>query len=1479
MPTQDPISNVNINRPISNQAGSISCLGSLLPTSVTAYNNRDLIPNGYIDEVGTPSRYIQSPYLRLGNMSVFDKMYTTLLPSDRIYVEFWYSVSSKTTGTRIQDQGNILGFGALGGGAGSSLINALGISRIGDIEPIKSDWTYHICEGETKINRKFVLQASDFVEIDNQKYARITLPDYVIGVLGVTYSPISFVTPSTPITDDQRAEVAQKTPDEIYKALGFLKSPSQLTDTEIRIILGIPTQIDELGSLGNPSGRLKAWPHTYEGGIAAEYTNYSFYSDENFFYQVDRDTRKNLFRSDNESRVLSAANQNAGFTNAYNRRSADSHSYTNKSIDDITDKAILIKIQGKYKKYDTQKKTTESVSVTLKAGDTVYVSYVGGEPILRQGIETDMRFFLFQTDYVNVLPPNDYVKTWNFKKYKFRLPKNKDFLKVTLYDLQKDYATIKKINDAEAAYQATNNKAYQDDKTALEAQLTSFEVEGQRLCETKAANGVVGRPFILGCYFIDSRGFCSCDFSKNDEVKVLVPYADIRDKQTFNAILSQIQKEVGPAYDANGEIVIDTAKSALFDDFYFDVDEFINTLYTDNEKFGYERRLANSIKQFKAPTIQVEKVTTSDGLRKITYQLVPNTGSCYRLDLVRASLENKFNLSAFELFTYNTTAADSVSLIQEWATRLDLYGSKFEYVTVNGKPSNLACNPSFTYDVGYASKGTVTSDALMRTPEIIPDKKLSTKARIYVETFQQYNPLRKNGGIWVGTKPFAFPNFSVATDKFNNYACVAYTDPLTNVLKYRIFDNNVVLQELRLLSTDAYQKDVGLPQTGNALPTIDFTDQASTDSSGNTVSKNSANHTYDKNLQPPGYDKILGDRPGYFNGKEVYLSIGGTLTGFSETQKAVSRKYVKNPFYLLKTTSADIDLRNKIVFADGLEDYFINVDKFDLTGIRTDGNGNTASVYIGQITIKGTLIFGPYTYSLYTNSESGSTYTPVADDSFSYAEDRFISLVFPDSNKVIDGISIDLLDGQDMVNKYKKARFEITVDMDYTLLKPFQMRQRPCVFIDNLEIICNDYLYEDEYNIRKIETQKVSTCFDASQNLYIFYEDYKARDGLLERNNNKYDGSSITGLKGPGFSEKVEKEISCIMSPNLGASWYDFKAVVRTKYNEIVASPYVYGDFDSNILHLFYTINSNLMHKRIDTTAFNSSDASMGYIRPLLLNETTPPNYGLYHFSQNGISMRAATSNVVIGNTLGKYLSSELEISDKRQAAGYPDIRIRIAGDAYNLDTGFADVDFIAYRDRTGQFNIMYALNGKLYQRKSSNDGDSWFTAVQDLYIHKNVVSQEYRLISKFGYGYDINSDTVYFTYLCDDMLFMRSFTGQTYIVDQTVGATRPTNLEKSLDPDSVYTAPMFIAGLIPDELVPYMSSGGNHFIFPYYYSSEWRKFADKNNPVYALSDFQCLGYPLSNGLMRFFYIDYYGNLQGFTLNNKKPILDVIYHK
>ena len=91
------------------------CLGNLLPSSVLAYDNIDLIPNGYIPEVGTTAR----PRTRnAGGQVISSRETIRLLPADRLYAEFWYGVSSRVTGTNLRDagQGAFDALGFLGGG-------------------------------------------------------------------------------------------------------------------------------------------------------------------------------------------------------------------------------------------------------------------------------------------------------------------------------------------------------------------------------------------------------------------------------------------------------------------------------------------------------------------------------------------------------------------------------------------------------------------------------------------------------------------------------------------------------------------------------------------------------------------------------------------------------------------------------------------------------------------------------------------------------------------------------------------------------------------------------------------------------------------------------------------------------------------------------------------------------------------------------------------------------------------------------------------------------------------------------------------------------------------------------------------------------------------------------------------------------------------------------------------------------------------
>ena len=191
------------------------CLGNLLPSSVLAYDNIDLIPNGYIPETGTTAR----PRTRnQGGQIISEREVIRLLPADRLYAEFWFGVRTRVTGTSLNDlsPGGNAGFifGTLGGGAGFGIGSALGCSLQGDAERTLSRWTFHVCDSETRLNREVVLTQ------ENITSKQITLPDYVLGVLGITREPIVFVTPDTPLTEEQIARARATPADEVEQKLG-----------------------------------------------------------------------------------------------------------------------------------------------------------------------------------------------------------------------------------------------------------------------------------------------------------------------------------------------------------------------------------------------------------------------------------------------------------------------------------------------------------------------------------------------------------------------------------------------------------------------------------------------------------------------------------------------------------------------------------------------------------------------------------------------------------------------------------------------------------------------------------------------------------------------------------------------------------------------------------------------------------------------------------------------------------------------------------------------------------------------------------------------------------------------------------------------------------------------------------------------------------------------------------------------------------
>jgi hypothetical protein len=125
------------------------------------------------------------------------------------------------------------------------------------------------------------------------------LPDYVLGVLGITRTPIVFVTPNAPLTEEQIARARATPADEVEQRLGRRVAPIELTDSDMRILLGL-SDLNELENLGNSGGRIRGWPQSPDGQIQAEFENYKYSDATNLFTGIVRDERKNRYRADNE---------------------------------------------------------------------------------------------------------------------------------------------------------------------------------------------------------------------------------------------------------------------------------------------------------------------------------------------------------------------------------------------------------------------------------------------------------------------------------------------------------------------------------------------------------------------------------------------------------------------------------------------------------------------------------------------------------------------------------------------------------------------------------------------------------------------------------------------------------------------------------------------------------------------------------------------------------------------------------------------------------------------------------------------------------------------------------------------------------------------------------------------------------------------------------------------------------------------------
>jgi hypothetical protein len=554
-----------------------------------------------------------------------------------------------------------------------------------------------------------------------------------------------------------------------------------------------------------------------------------------------------------------------------------------------------------------------------------------------------------------------------------------------------------------------------------------------------------------------------------------------------------------------------------------------------------------------------------------------------------------------------------------------------------------------------------------------------------------------------------------------------------------------------------------------------------------------------------GYDNLLGDQPGYYRGIEI-------------------------------------STENALIIMDKIPSSIVKTDKLVFTRDQITGRINVTGLP-GRRLRKVTIKYKPNNRAFLDDSK------------------RMVSFVFPSSKNVVDNVAIPYQ------GVYKNLSRIVCVDTRYISAENWFIDGNILKYMD-IEYIEVESLEEEEYQKYKISTNNVATCFDSSGRWFVFYEDEKGGEGDISKDGFNADGSHLVGpfldIELPGLQEQTAREISCLLSPDRGHTWYDFKGIVRTVVGDNVSSPYVVMDSFSNKIHLFYVLNDALMHKELDATLFVYEDAFLAYKRPQRLDRRTLSMYGLYHFSESGQKLRSATSNIVVGNISGDYLQKELAITEAMRSSKRSDYRIALSGDEKNYIEGFPDVDFIAFRDSSGQFKVLFVSNGYLYCRGSSN-GVAWHDFFEGgMLVHKNSSLQELKSISFLGFAADYKNESIYLTYQVENMLFIRQFISNASLSEDL-------KIQDVLSPDSEIARPVFVVGSISSELKTAIKNKETNVIFPY-------KNVDIFGDGFSISEAPSIGYSTSSGLLRFFYKDASGSFRAFSYP-ETPILDIEYSK
>jgi len=159
--------------------------------------------------------------------------------------------------------------------------------------------------------------------------------------------------------------------------------------------------------------------------------------------------------------------------------------------------------------------------------------------------------------------------------------------------------------------------------------------------------------------------------------------------------------------------------------------------------------------------------------------------------------------------------------------------------------------------------------------------------------------------------------------------------------------------------------------------------------------------------------------------------------------------------------------------------------------------------------------------------------------------------------------------------------------------------------------------------------------------------------------------------------------------------------------------------------------------------------------------------------------------------------------------------------------------------------------------------GEDWDEVFEDgVFIHKNSNSQEPRFVKGLGYSFDPFGDILDLSYVVDGMMFIRRFDAKTFGVADKSRQDR-------LNPDDDGTRPVFLVGVLPEEVQRAITSQDTNILFPY--GEDSLKVFDESM---AISEVSAKGFVGSSGIVRMFYQDSNSEIRGISFDDNRAILD-----